>query len=248
MLASAMDLSLTPTTIGCLALVMASSAVQVAVGAGLSVVCGPFLMLQFGPAFAVPALLVLNLLVSVIAAAFDCRHVRWADAGVAAAATLAGCLLGSVVPAMPVATLRVVTAGVLFVVALPRPPAPERPLGAASASAGIALAGLMTGALTVWTATPSPLTPIALTRAGRDGSEVRRTMQPTSVVGRGAALAWCGGPAVVAGPFAALAGAAVAGIGVGLPMRLRIGAGRVVILIRAIAAAAAVVLVASALP
>ena len=53
--------------IGCMALVLAGAAVQVAVGAGLSVICGPFLLLWFGTAVGVPTLLCLNLLVSVVA-------------------------------------------------------------------------------------------------------------------------------------------------------------------------------------
>lgn len=233
-----------------MALVLIGSAVQVAAGAGLSVVCGFALMLWLGPATAVPILLCLNLLISVVATGCDSRSIPWPDASWAAAATIAGCLFASFVPALPDAVLRLLTAAVLVIIALPRPSAPSKRPGTASAAVGITLAGLVTGALTVWTATPGPITPVALARAGRSGADIPRTMQPVSVVGYGAALAWMGPSAVQAvggGPFPLLVAAALAGIGMGYALRPRISAGRVALLIRAVAAAAAALLVASVL-
>jgi hypothetical protein len=52
---------------------------QVLVGAGLSVVCGSFLLLWLGAAIGVPTLLCLNLLVSVVATTFGGTSVRWGD-------------------------------------------------------------------------------------------------------------------------------------------------------------------------
>ncbi len=232
----------------CAALVVAGSAVQVAVGAGLSVICGPVMVLWLGPQTGVPILLGLNLLVSVAATLCDGRGLRWSDAGIASAATLAGCGLASVVPGLSDAVLKLATAGVLVVVALPRPPAPDMPPAVASVALGITLAGLVTGALTVWTATPGPIIPIALARAGRSGSEIRRTMQPISTVGYGAALALVGVPsarALPAGSLLILVAATMSGVAIGFILRFRVDAARVVLLIRAVAAAAATLLVVS---
>src|SRR5208337_3644907 len=142
--------------IGCLALVLAGAAVQVAIGAGLSVICGPFLLLWFGAAVGVPVLLCLNLLVSVVATACGGAGARWSDVALASSATLAGCAAASVLPSLPDSVLKGMTACVLVAIALPRPPAPGTLPSTASVRAGASLAGLVTGALTVWTATPGP--------------------------------------------------------------------------------------------
>lgn len=241
---------LTPSLMACMALVLIGSAVQVAVGAGLSVICGFSLMLWLGPAVAVPILLCLNLLVSVVATGCDSRSIRWPDAVLAATATIAGCLFAAVMPALPDAVLRLVTAGVLIIVALPRPSAPTRLSNPASAAMKITLASLVTGALTVWTATPGPIMPVAFARAGRSGIDIRRTMQPISMVGYGAALAWVGPSAADAigdGPFLLLVAATLAGIAAGYALRPRISADRVTLLIRVVAAAAAALLIVSVL-
>jgi uncharacterized protein len=236
--------------IACLALVVVGAAVQVAVGAGLSVVCGPFLLLWVGSAIGVPILLCLNLLISVVATACGLSGVRWGDVALASCATLAGCAAGLVVPSLPDAVLKAMTACVLIAVALPRPPAPERRPSAASIRAGVGLAGLVTGALTVWTATPGPITPVALPRAGRSGSDIRRTMQPISIVGYGAALAWVDPSPISAfgtAAFAWLIGAVLVGTGLGFRLRQIIDPTRIVLLVRIVAAAAAVLLFAALL-
>ena len=182
--------------IGCTALALAGAAIQVAVGAGLSVVCGPFLLLWLGSAVGVPTLLCLNLLVSVVATACGIVGVRWGDFALASIATLAGCIAASALPSFPEPVLKGMTACILIAAALPSPPIPESPPSTASVRAGVSLAGFVTGALTVWTATPGPITPVALARAGRSGSDIRRAMQPISVAGYGAALAWAGAPQI----------------------------------------------------
>jgi hypothetical protein len=232
-----------------MALVLAGSAVQVATGAGFSVICGPFLMLWLGPAAGVPILLSLNLLISVVATVCDGRRVLWADAVLAAGTTLAGCALASLIPGLPDSALKLLTACVLVVVALPRPPASDKPPGAAAAAAGIMLASLVAGALTVWTATPGPITPVALARAGRSGTDIRRTMQPISIVGYGTALLWAGTPTVgvLEAPFPALVGATMLGTGTGFVLRRYVNATRVILFVRIVAAAAATLLIASVL-
>lgn len=241
---------LTSTMIACTIFVLIGSAVQVAAGTGLSVICGPFLMLWIGPAAGVPILLSLNLLVSAVATACDSRTIQWPDAFLAAGATFAGCVFASLIPGLSDSALKLITACVLLIVALPRPPSPDKPLSTASATAGITLAGLITGALTVWTATPGPITPAALTRAGRSGSDIRRTMQPISVVGYGGALAWVGLPvarSVSEGPFLLLIATTLVGIGAGYAIRPRTNPEQATLLIRIVAAAAAVLLIASVL-
>ncbi len=228
--------------VGSIALVLAGAAVQVAVGAGLSVICGPFLLLWLGSAVGVPILLCLNLLVSVVATLCGGAGVRWGDVALASGATLAGCILASVLPPLPDAVLKAMTACVLVIIALPRPPASGYPHSTVSIRAGVSLAGLVTGALTVWTATPGPIIPVAFTRAGRAGSDIRRSMQPISVVGYGAALAWIEAPPIGTfrtGVFACLIGAVLAGTGLGFRLRRTIDPARVVLLVRVVAGTAA---------
>lgn len=236
--------------IGCAALVIAGAAVQAAVGAGLSVISGPFVVLWLGSAVGVPTLLCLNLLASMVATAFGGVGVRWGDVALASSATLAGCAAASVFPQLPDVALKGMTACVLIAIALPRPPGPGRLPSAASIRTGIGLAGLVTGILTVWTATPGPITPVALARAGRSGSDIRRTMQPISAIGYGTALAWVGTPpssAFGTQTFAWLIGAVLAGTGLGFRLRQTINPARVVLLVRIVAAAAALLLIGSLL-
>ena len=232
-------------------LVIVGAAIQVAVGAGLSVVCGPFMLLWMGTGEGVPVLLCLNLLVSVVAAAFGGWRLRWRDVGGVSAALLAGCAVAVLLPSLPDPVLRGITALVLALAALPRPAAPGQAQPARPARAGLVLAGLMTGALTVWTATPGPVIPVAMARAGWPGGDIRRAMQPIAVVGYGAALVLggpprFGAPGVFAGPvMAALVAATLAGTGAGFLLRRRIHSGRVVSLTRVVAATSAVLLVLS---
>ncbi|MXP61846.1 hypothetical protein E0493_00590 [Roseomonas sp. M0104] len=243
--------SLNLAWLGCLLLALAGAAVQVAVGAGLSVVCGPLLMLWLGPAAGVPILLCLNLLVSVVATGLGGLRLRWGDVALASGAILAGCLAASLLPDLSPPVLKGMTACVLVAIALPRPPARAAPPSAGSARAGVGLAALATGALTVWTATPGPITPVALARAGRTGAEIRRAMQPISIVGFGAALAWVGLPAAGTpglAVLATLAAATLLGTGLGFRLRTRLDPARVVVLIRIVAGVAALLLVVSLLP
>ncbi|MCX8255166.1 hypothetical protein RHAL1_03537 [Beijerinckiaceae bacterium RH AL1] len=243
-------MSVSPSLVAALLLVLAGSAIQVAVGAGLSVVCGAFMLLWLGPKTGVPVLLGLNLLVSVVATVVDARAVLWRDALFAAVATLAGCFVASRIPGLSDAALKLITAIVLLVVALPRPPSPESSPSPAAGSAGIALAGLVTGAVTVWTATPGPIIPMALARVGRSGADIRRTMQPISIVGYGAALLWVGWPTrgtLGEGSFAGLVSATLVGIAAGFGLRAWISPPRVILLVRVTAGVAAILLVASVL-
>ena len=245
-----MSALLSPSLVACLILVLVGAAIQVAVGAGLSVVCGAFMLLWLGPKTGIPILLALNLLVSIAATAVDARAVKWSDAAFAAVATLIGCFVASLVPGLSDTVLKIITALVLLVVALPRPPSPDAPPSSTTGAAGIAIAGLVTGAVTVWTATPGPIIPMALARVGRSGADIRRTMQPISIVGYGAALFWVGWPTrgmLVERPFALLVGATLLGIAGGFWLRGWISPPRVILLVRVTAGAAAILLLASVL-
>ena len=230
----------------CMALVAAGAAIQVAVGAGLSIVCGAALFLWLGTAVGIPVLLLLNLLVSLVATALGGVRLRWGDVALSSGSILLGCAAAAVLPSIPEAALKGITAAVLLLAALPRPTAPVT--GFDKGWAGIAGAGIVTGMLTLWTASPGPVTPVALARAGRSGDEVRRVMQPVSCVGYGVALAVAGLPttsATGAGILWSLITACLAGAGCGFMLRPRTEPGRVVKLIRLIAVAAAALLLLS---
>ncbi|UZO94408.1 hypothetical protein [Roseomonas mucosa] len=230
----------------CMALVAAGAAIQVAVGAGLSIVCGAALFLWLGTAVGIPVLLLLNLLVSLVATALGGVRLRWGDVALSSGSILLGCAAAAVLPSIPEAALKGITAAVLLLAALPRPTAPVT--GFDKGWAGIAGAGIVTGMLTLWTASPGPVTPVALARAGRSGDEVRRVMQPVSCVGYGVALAVAGLPttsATGAGILWSLITACLAGAGCGFMLRPRIEPGRVVKLIRLIAVAATALLLLS---
>ena len=230
----------------CMALGAAGAAIQVAVGAGLSIVCGAALFLWLGTAVGIPGLLLLNLLVSLVATALGGVRLRWGDVALSSGSILLGCAAAAVLPSIPEAALKGITAAVLLLAALPRPTAPVT--GFDKGWAGIAGAGIVTGMLTLWTASPGPVTPVALARAGRSGDEVRRVMQPVSCVGYGVALAVAGLPttsATGAGILWSLITACLAGAGCGFMLRPRIEPGRVVKLIRLIAVAAAALLLLS---
>ena len=230
------------------ALVLLGAAVQVAVGAGLSVVCGTFLLLALGAPLAVPVLLVLNLLVSIAATAAAPRNVRWRDVAVVSLAALAGSATAGLLPALPGAALKPVLAAVLLAVALRRPP-PPRFEGAAGSSLLIGGGGFLSGLLTVWTATPGPVVPAMLSHAGRPGDAVRRTMQPISIVGYALGLAFIGPPALAAAVrwpgLPLLAAAALAGSMLGLRLRSVVSPAAVVAGVRGTAGIAALVLLAA---
>ena len=230
-------------------LVLAGAAVQVVVGAGLSVVCGAFLMLMLGPPLAVPMLLVLNLLLSIAATAKGLARVRWRDvAAISAAAVLGSAVAGSL-PPLPDRPLKAATAAVLAAAALRRP-RPSGPAAPGSSSLAVPVgAGIASGLLTVWTATPGPVVPIALSRAGRDGDQIRRAMQPISIVGYGIGIVWLGlaptSTAIRHPAFAPLLAATLAGTALGFRLRHHVDAERVTLLVRLTAGLAAAALVAS---
>jgi len=221
--------------------------VQVFVGAGLSIVCGPALVLVLGTATGVPTLLGLNLMVSVVALGGGFAQVRWPDVALAGAATLIGCAIALAAPRLPDTIVKLTIAGVLLFVALRPPPqaVADRQMPIPWSLGG---ASLVSGVLTVWTATPSPLVPAALLRGGRTGGQIRQTMQPISVLAFGAALlfldrrevAWPG-----AETLGALAAAALLGSLAGFWSRRRFDPALVRTLLRAIAGIAAVLLAAS---
>ncbi len=239
---------LTTWAFAALALVLLGAGVQVAVGAGLSVVCGTFLLLTLGPSLAVSVLLILNLIVSLAATAAAPRLVLWRDVALVSLAALLGSVTAEILPPLPGPMLKPVTACVLIVIALRRPSFSK---GARTRLSllPIALGGFLSGVLTVWTATPGPVVPATLSQAGRTGDEIRRTMQPISIIGYGIGIA-CVGAADMAGALQwsglpLLSAGALVGSAGGLYLRRFVRPGWVVATVRSIAAGAALILLAS---
>ena len=235
-------------TIAAIFLVALGAAIQVAVGAGLSVVCGAFLLLTLGPTLAVSVLLILNLLVSLVATAAAPRLILWRDVAIVSVAALSGSLAAKAMPAVPGSMIKPITACMLIVIAFRRPSSGkgDRVTGTL---ASVGFGGFISGLLTVWTATPGPIVPVTLSQAGRTGDEIRRTMQPISIVGYGigiacvsisnttGALQWAGLPLLSAG--------VLAGCAVGLCVRRFVRSSLVVVIVRSIALFAAVTLLGS---
>ena len=227
----------------------AGALVQVTTGAGLSVVCGACLIVVLGVHAAVPLLLLLNLLVSVVATAGGARAVAWRDVGlVALASTLGSAVAVPMLPYISADALKLVTAAVLLLIALRRPSR-----GGTAGWRGtwlVGIAGLASGMLTAWTATPGPVVPIGMAYAGRGGETIRRAMQPISIWGYGCALALLGAPptlhALALPEMVPFGLATLAGSLLGLPARHLVPADRVAPAVRVIAALAAVTLIASA--
>ena len=93
-----------------------------------------------------------------------------------------------------------------------------------------------------------PISPVAMARAGRSGTEIQRTMQPISIVGYGAAFLLGGPPALAAAGACTPAGliaAALLGTGLGFAMRRRVAPALVVRLVRFVACVGAVLLISS---
>jgi uncharacterized membrane protein YfcA len=231
----------------CLAVAFAGGLVQSGVGIGFSIVVGPVLVLALGAKAAVPLLLLLNLLVSVVAVI----GFRRADAGAAflvtLIASLAGIALGTVL--FPYLSETLVTAAMAVLLLSGAAIASVRPRR--SSPALVAGAGLLAGAATAWTATPGPVMALGFVMSGYSGEAVRRLVQPIALITYGVAFAAAGPSTWVAAAEMALTPAlvlgAIAGSAVGLAIGPRLPAALLILAIRALAAIAGCVLLARAL-
>lgn len=230
-----------------LVVAFAGGLVQSGVGIGFSIVVGPMLVLVLGAKAAVPLLLLLNLVVSVVAVV----GFRRADAGAAFAVTLlaslAGIALGTVM--FPYLSETLVTAAMAVLLLSGAAVGSARPRR--SGRTLVAGAGLLAGAATAWTATPGPVMALGLVMSGYSGEVVRRLVQPIALITYGVAFAAAGPSAwdAVAGMAVtpALALGAIAGSAAGLAIGPRLPAALLILAIRALAAIAGCVLLARAL-
>lgn len=224
------------------------ASIQVAAGAGLSVICAPAMLLILPARSAIPLLIFTNLVVSLIGTVHTFRMIDWAHVRNVVLFLLIGCALAWSLPALPDRVLKVIAAGTLLYIAIRRPEAVsgERRM---SGTFGVPFAAILTGALTVLTAIPGPIIPAALTRAGYSGLEVAKIMQPISLFAFAAAMLIAGPPSLsIFGiwPLAAGMAAILLGVLIGFRARTAIDARRITHLIRAVAVVAAMLLLRSA--
>lgn len=156
--------------------------VQTAVGAGFSVVLGPWLMVSMDPKRAVALLLLLNVMVSAIALlGVDRSHWRaafgpaiWMAAGVAIGVATFAHLSGSVV--MVLVALMLIAASF-----------PMASLATGKSVFAPAAIFALAGIATAWTATPGPLMALGFASAGHPTNNIRRVVQPLALLAYGVA-------------------------------------------------------------
>lgn len=157
---------------------------QVGIGIGFSIVAGPILMLQLGTPTAVPLLLLMNVVVSVVASPGSMAR---KDRKVIALSSI-GCLIGVglgiiVYRSLSEASVLSITATLLLISVI----ATLLPLRMASPRAFLPISGL-SGLATVWAATPGPLMALGLMLSGYPATEVRKMVQPIALVAYGTAF------------------------------------------------------------
>ncbi len=223
------------------------AAIQVAAGAGLSVICSPTLLLILPARSAIPLLILANLMVALVGTVHSFRTVDWAQVRNVVLFLLIGCALASFLPPLPDHILKLIAAGTLLYIATRRPHAPGTENK--SRAFGLAAAAILTGALTVLTAIPGPIIPAALARAGYSGLAIARIMQPLSLFAFGSALFIAGPPSrsiIGVWPLACGMAATFLGIFIGFWLRKTIDARCITYLIRAVAVISALLLLWSA--
>jgi uncharacterized membrane protein YfcA len=160
-------------------------AMQVGIGIGFSVIVGPLLFLGVGASTAVPLLLLLNVVVSLVAVPGSVGRADWRLMGKAVLGTVAGIIAGiGVYPYLSEAALFGIAGGLLVLGAL----STLLPVSPAGGRAFVPIAGL-SGLATVWAATPGPLMALGLILAGQPPQAVRKLVQPVALVGYAVALA-----------------------------------------------------------
>ncbi|MEX0302086.1 MAG: TSUP family transporter [Leisingera sp.] len=166
--------------------ITAGAGIQAGVGVGFSIVVAPVMMVLLGTATAVPVLLMLNTLVSVLATD---RQVWRRDKPLirnAVSGCLAGIVLGLLVyPYLSERTVLSLTA-VLLLIGVASSLMPQ---GSAVGRNGFRAVSGLSGLATVWAATPGPLMVLGLLAAGRTAQEARKLVQPVALVAYGTAFA-----------------------------------------------------------
>jgi len=157
---------------------------QVGIGIGFSVIVGPLLFLTIGAARAVPLLLLLNVVVSLIATPGTVGVQDRRPVIRLALACIVGIAVGMVIYPYLSETVVLVIAGTMLVVGalvafLPASKTGKRMILPISGLSGLA---------TVWAATPGPLMALGLIMADYPAAKVRKLVQPIALIGYSVAL------------------------------------------------------------
>lgn len=165
--------------------ITAGAGIQAGVGVGFSIVVAPVMMVLLGTATAVPVLLMLNTMVSVLATdrqawVHDKSMIRNAILG-----CLAGIVLGLLIyPYLSERTVLLLTAVLLLIGVI----SSFLPQGSNVGSNGFRAISGLSGLATVWAATPGPLMVLGLLAAGKSAQEARKLVQPVALVAYGTAF------------------------------------------------------------
>ncbi len=163
---------------------MLGGLLQVGIGIGFSVIVGPLLFLSIGAESAVPLLLLLNVVVSAVAAPGSVEAVDRPAVFRAALACTVGIIAGIMIyPYLSEAAVLAIAGGMLIVGAL----ITFLPVSNAGKRAILPVSGL-SGLATVWAATPGPLMALGLILAEYPATKVRKLVQPIALIGYSAAL------------------------------------------------------------
>ncbi len=175
---------MTPEVAFLLIVTLMGGLLQVGIGIGFSVIVGPLLFLSIGTQSAVPLLLLLNVVVSAIAAPGTVTPQDRAVVVKSALACVVGIVLGILVYRhLSEAAVLAIAGGLLIIGAL----STFLPISHAGGRAVLPVAGL-SGLATVWAATPGPLMALGLILADYPAAKVRKLVQPIALIGYCVAL------------------------------------------------------------
>lgn len=167
-----------------LSVIAIGALLQVGIGIGFSIVVGPLMFLQLGTETAVPLLLLLNVVVSLVATPGSFQRSEIRVVGMSALACVLGIGVGILIYPHLTEAMVLAIAGVLLVIGAMTTLLPKTKMGEQILLPVSGLSGLAT----VWAATPGPLMAVGLILSGRSMSQVRRLVQPIALVGYGVAL------------------------------------------------------------
>ena len=175
---------MTPEVAFLLIVTLMGGLLQVGIGIGFSVIVGPLLFLSIGTQSAVPLLLLLNVVVSAIAAPGTVTPQDRRVVAKSALACIVGIVLGILVYGyLSEAAVLAIAGGLLIIGAL----STFLPISHAGGRAVLPVAGL-SGLATVWAATPGPLMALGLILADYPTAKVRKLVQPIALIGYSVAL------------------------------------------------------------
>lgn len=158
---------------------------QVGIGIGFSIVAGPPMMILLGTATAVPALLLLNTIVSAVATDWRIISAERKTITTAIAGCLTGVILGLAIYPWLSEPFVLALTGTLLLIGVLTTLIPAR---AAIGTTGFATVSGLSGLATVWAATPGPLMVFGLMAKGRPARDVARLVQPIALVAYGIAF------------------------------------------------------------